>query len=158
MKRAALSGLLCCLGVVLVPIASSQNASDIEKTAVSRMRTLNTAEVTYANTYKDRGFACDIAQLGGTEGQKPTPERAYLVDEKLASGHFNGYRFAVHCPDDHKPADEIRIVAVPEDASSGARAFCSEQHVWNNRGEGGLIWYSKDGKEESCFTSGIPIR
>ena len=157
MKKLVLGLIACTIAAVLIAAAPFQDVRSMESSAVGRTRTLNTAEVTYAATYKERGFACKIAQLGGQQDVKPTPDAAFLVDSSLAGGHYNGYHFAVRCPDDHMPADQVRIEAVPDDPSTGARAFCSELHG-GVQGGGGLIWYAKDGKAETCWMNGIPLR
>ncbi len=150
------------------PAPLQQDVRAMEAAAVGRIRTLNTAEITYAQFFK-QGFACTLAQLGPARNgnpatDKPTPEAGNLVDSDLAAGRYHGYHFTVRCPDDHTPPDQVRVEAIPDDAGSGARAFCSEVHGSESNSKssggigGGLIWYAKDGKAETCWINGIPLR
>jgi hypothetical protein len=57
------------------------------------IRTINTAEVTYASTY-NTGFSQTLAEMGETAtGVKESASRANLVDYKLAKGRKYGYVF-----------------------------------------------------------------
>ncbi|MGD0696931.1 MAG: hypothetical protein ABSB82_19105 [Terriglobia bacterium] len=58
------------------------------------VRTINTAEMTYASTY-NTGFSQTLAEMGETgPGVKESASRANLVDYKLAEGRKYGYVFA----------------------------------------------------------------
>lgn len=60
--------------------------------AVGSLRTINTAEITYASTY--RGYSANLAVLGPPPVAKPpTPTAAWLIDDVLAGGVKHGYRF-----------------------------------------------------------------
>ncbi len=60
---------------------------------IGSLRTINTAEITYASTY-DGGFSPNLAVLGPPPaGKQPTETAAGLIDEVLASGVKIGYRF-----------------------------------------------------------------
>jgi hypothetical protein len=64
---------------------------------VGSLRTINTAEITYASTYPKIGFSPSLAVLGcGPDNicySQTTEEHAGLVDPNLASGVKSGYRF-----------------------------------------------------------------
>ena len=65
---------------------------DVEN-ALAGIRTINTAEVTYASTY-NTGYSQTLAELGETAiGVKESASRANLIDYKLAKGRKNGYFF-----------------------------------------------------------------
>ena len=65
---------------------------DVEK-ALGGVRTINTAEVTYASTYTT-GFSQSLAEMGETAtGVKESPSRANLIDNDLAKGRKYGYIF-----------------------------------------------------------------
>jgi hypothetical protein len=71
------------------PICTREN----EFAAVSALRAINTAEITYASAY-DRGYSESLEQLSPpAAGRYPSAGRAGLVDEALASGTKSGYRF-----------------------------------------------------------------
>jgi hypothetical protein len=117
-----------------------------ESAAVGGIRTVNTAEITYAATFPGHGFTCTLSDLGGMgSGGGPTEHQAMLVDPRLANGRKNGYVFTLSgC--DGTPASRYSITAVPADPSSGTRAFCSD--------ESAVIRFSADGKADSCLTAG----
>jgi hypothetical protein len=62
--------------------------------AVGALRTINTAEITYASTY-GRGFAPTLAALGPPAGNAQTSAAAAdLIDDVLAHGEKRGYTYA----------------------------------------------------------------
>jgi type IV pilus assembly protein PilA len=131
------------------PALAAMGAAN-EASAVGGIRTLNTAEVTYAATYPGRGFTCALSDLGGMGGGGgPTEHQAMLIDPRLSGGKKNGYVFAISgC--DGSPASRYSISAVAADPSSGTRAFCSD--------ESSLIRFSLDGKADSCLSAGRPLQ
>ncbi len=120
-----------------------------ESISVANLRTLNTAEISYAATYSDRGFTCKLAELGGSSaGNEPRPEQAMLIDDVLASGQKNGYIFSISgC--DARPASKYQATAVPVGPESGMRAFCSN--------ESAVLRYAADGKAATCLSAGVPL-
>jgi hypothetical protein len=130
------------------PVAATNPAN--EASAVSGIRTLNTAEITYAASFPGHGFTCTLSDLGGMGGGSgATEHQAMLIDPRLASGKKNGYVFALSgC--DGTPASRYSITAVPADPSSGTRAFCSD--------ESAVIRVSADGKANSCLNLGKPLQ
>ncbi len=121
-----------------------------ESAAAGGVRSLNTAEVSYAATYPAHGFTCILSDLGGMgSGGGPTEHQAMLIDPRLAYGRKNGYVFVLSgC--DGTPASKYSISAAPADPGSGTRAFCSD--------ESGVIRFSADGKADSCLNSGKPLQ
>jgi type IV pilus assembly protein PilA len=121
-----------------------------ETSALGGIRSLNTAEASYAAAYPERGFTCTLSDLGGMgAGGGPNEHQAMLVDPRLAAGRKNGYVFALSgC--DGTPASRYSVSAAPADPSSGTRAFCSD--------ESGVIRFSPDSKAGSCLSAGTPVR
>jgi hypothetical protein len=121
-----------------------------ESSAVGGVRTLNTAEVTYAASFPGHGFTCTLSDLGGMgSGNGVSEHQAMLIDPRLASGRKNGYVFALSgC--NGTPASRYSVTAVPADPSSGTRAFCSD--------ESAAIRFSADGKADSCLAMGKPLQ
>jgi hypothetical protein len=132
------------------PSALTAMSAANESAAVGGIRTLNTAEVSYAATFPTAGFTCTLSDLGGMgSGGGVTEHRAMLIDPRLASGKKNGYVFTVSgC--DGTPASRYSISAVPADSSSGTRVFCSD--------ESGVIRFAADGKTSSCLSMGKPLQ
>jgi hypothetical protein len=121
-----------------------------ESSAVAVLRTLNTAEISYAASFSEKGFTCKLAELGGSSMDgEPTPQRATLIDDVLASGRRGGYVFSISgC--DVSPVSKYQTTAVPADKELGARAFCSD--------ESGVIRYATDGKATTCLSQGVPLQ
>ena len=133
------------------PAAFGAMSASNESAAVGGLRTLNTAEVTYAAAFPAHGFTCALSDLGGMgSGGGPSEHQAMLIDPRLSSGRKNGYVFQLSGCDGTTPAIRYRISAVPADASSGTRAFCSD--------ESAVIRFSADGKAESCLNGGTPLQ
>lgn len=55
-----------------------------ESSAVGSLRTISTAEITYAATYPTIGFSQNLTSLGGTSCTVPTSTSACLIDNTLA--------------------------------------------------------------------------
>jgi len=121
-----------------------------ESAAVAAVRTLNTAEISYAATFPAHGFTCTLSDLGGMgSGGGMTEHQATLIDPRLASGKKNGYVFAlVRC--DGTPATKYTITAEPANPGAGTRAFCSD--------ESAVIRFSADGKANTCLSAGTPLQ
>lgn len=65
-----------------------------QASTVGSLRTINTAEMTYAETYKT-GYSPTLAALGPSTGNaQPSASAADLIGEVLASGTKSGYIFA----------------------------------------------------------------
>jgi hypothetical protein len=131
------------------PALTAMSAAN-ESAAVGGIRTLNTAEISYAASFPAAGFTCTLSDLGGMgSGDGVTEHQAMLIDPRLAGGRKNGYIFALSgC--NGRPASKYRITAVPADPSSGTRAFCSD--------ESAVIRFSPDGKASSCLSMGKPLQ
>ena len=133
------------------PAALGAMSASNDFAAVGGLRTLNTAEVTYAAAFPAHGFTCALSDLGGMgSGAGPSEHQAMLIDPRLASGRKNGYVFQLSGCNGTTPAIRYKISAVPADASSGTRAYCSD--------ESAVIRFSADSKAESCISGGTPLQ
>jgi hypothetical protein len=120
-----------------------------DESVLAAMRTILSAEVTYAVTYPSVGYTCTLSDLDGFGGGAPNEHQAMLIASGLASGKKYGYVFALSgCTG--TPATSFHLVAAPGGNSFGRRAFCSDQS--------GAIRSSADGAAGTCLTSGIPAR
>ena len=72
------------IAAIAIPNLLAARRSANEGSAISAMRTLHGAEMTYAATYGSGNYAAAVATLGGTLG---------LIDATLASGTKAGYSF-----------------------------------------------------------------
>ena len=83
------------LAAIAIPNLIRSRMSSGEWAPVSGVRTINTAEVTYASTYPKIGFSPTLEALGygGTDCHQSTEQHACLIDDMLAAGQKRGYRF-----------------------------------------------------------------
>ena len=103
------------------------------------------AEMRYAHVNPDLGFTCNIADL--FTGKDAGFSEA--LDPQIATGTYNGYRFAVTgC--DGKPASVFHMVAEPVAAGSGSQAFCTDP-THNIR-------TSDDGRGSTCLAAGMVMK
>ena len=116
---------------------------------VAAMRTILTAEVTYASAYPTVGFTCSLSSLDGFGGGEPNEHQAMLINSGLASGKRYGFVFTLsECGG--TPASSFHLTAVPNGNTYGRKAFCTDQS--------GVIRSSSDGNPATCLASGIPVQ
>jgi hypothetical protein len=120
-----------------------------EASAVGTVRTLNTAEVTYASTYPAKGFA-PLRALGGNGGMADENHALLIVDELAATGRRNGYQFTVSIPSGTSPgppSTNYFTTATPAAGHTG-RNFCGDAS--------GVIRYAAQGDE--CTLASTPLQ
>jgi type IV pilus assembly protein PilA len=128
--------------------APSQSAGS-DSLVIAAMRTILTAEVTYATTYPTAGFACTLSSLDGFGGGEPNERQAMLISSGLASGKKYGFVFTLsECTG--TPAKGFRLTAVPGANVYGRKVFCADQS--------NVIRSSDDGNPATCLASGTPIQ
>lgn len=94
--------ILIIAAIAIPDLLKSRQAAN-QASAVGSLRTINTAEVTYASTY-NTGFSRTLSVLG--PGATTSPVSAGLIDNVLASGIKSGYLFFyVSCPATPGPDD-----------------------------------------------------
>ncbi len=81
--------IILIIAAIAIPNLLRSRIAANEASAVGSVRTINTAEITYASTYPECGFA-PLLSLGGTGGSNTG---AGLLDTVLASGNKSGYAF-----------------------------------------------------------------
>jgi len=101
-----------------------------ETSATNTLRFLNTEEQNYLEMYPQHGYACSLAQLGGSPQSGPaTADAAQMISDDLASGHKAGYAFAIS--DCFKQKDQVvsyKLTAAPDAVGhTGNRGFCTDQ-------------------------------
>lgn len=132
----------------LTPDRHPPEVEELETSALNHLRMVNTAEVSYAATFPDLGFACSMAYMGGAGVEEPTSGSAGLLDASLSSGTLDGYTFSIdNCSGN--PVDHFSVSAVPDNPQIGLRAFCSDENA--------AIRFSEDGKAATCLTEGEPL-
>jgi type IV pilus assembly protein PilA len=127
-------GVLIVAAVAIPNLLRSRMAAN-EATAVGSLRTVNTAEITYATVYPKRGYAPDLATLG-LDPRNPkaeSPDHAGLLDATLAGESCtanmwctkSGYRFRVTTLCKQQPCKEYLAIGTPVDSNTGVRSFCT---------------------------------
>ncbi len=85
--------IILIIAAIAIPNLLRAKISANEASAVSSLRTITTAAVTYSSTYGD-GFPPTLANLGPPAGAGiPSCATADLIDGVLAAGVKSGYRF-----------------------------------------------------------------
>ena len=123
------------VAAIAVPNLLRARMAANESSAVANMRTANTAQITYAATYPQKGYAHDLATLG------PNPRgssnisslHASLIDATLGgpgctAGAWcikSGYRFTITTRCKLQPCLEYVVIATPVSSNTGTRNFCS---------------------------------
>ncbi len=84
--------IILIIAAIAIPNLLRSRIAANEASAVGSLRTINTAEVTYASTYPAIGFAPDLATLGpgATAGAASTSANAVLLDNVLGAASPGG--------------------------------------------------------------------
>jgi prepilin-type N-terminal cleavage/methylation domain-containing protein len=123
--------IILVISAIAVPNMIKARMQANEASAISSIRTINTAQVTYAVTYPDVGYATDLARLGGPASGGVSSANAGLLDWVLGCASQpcpkSGYMFNVVNPTGF-PVDSYGVTAVPKIVGqSGQRGFCSDR-------------------------------
>jgi hypothetical protein len=130
------------------PISAQTPAQTASSDAMvlAAMRTILTAETTYAVTYPRVGYTCSLSDLDGFGGGEPNEHQAMLINSGLASGKRYGFVFTLSgCSG--SPANSFRLSAAPNANMFGRKAFCADQS--------GTVRASLDGNVDRCWSSGV---
>ena len=94
--------IILIIAAIAIPNLLRSRIAANEASAVGSLRTINTAEVTFASTYPSNGFASSLTQLGPPSGggTTATSTNAILLDSVLgctggASCTKSGYTFLI---------------------------------------------------------------
>ena len=91
MELLVVVALILILAAIAVPGMTMMKIHADEASAVSSIRAISQAEVSYQAVYG--GYAASLANLGGAEPCTKSAETACLLDESLTGGEHSGYRF-----------------------------------------------------------------
>jgi len=127
--------IILVIAAIAIPNLLRSRIAANEASAVGSLRTINTAEVTYALTYPASGFANDLSLLGGT-GSSASSTGALLLDNVLGCStatspgsqcHKSGYTFMVTTTYVGTPIGTYSTVASPITLDqTGKRYFYSD--------------------------------
>lgn len=93
--------IILIIAAIAIPNLLRSRIAANEASAVGSVRTINTAEVTYAATYPEQGFT-SLDMLGGT-GTTATSDAALLLDQVLSNGTKSGYTFTASASGGNPP-------------------------------------------------------
>jgi type IV pilus assembly protein PilA len=86
--------IILIIAAIAIPNLLRARIAANESSAVSSVRTVNTAEVSYQTSYPTTGYSATMATLGGAAPCTPAIATACLIDNVLAAGAKSGYNFA----------------------------------------------------------------
>lgn len=113
-----------------------------EASAISTVRNISTAEVTYGAAHPGAGFTCSLSELRGS------------MEIPLRGHERNGYVFQISgCSprESSGPNVKYQLVAYPLNYNqSGVRAFCSD--------ESGVIKSEQSGSPQACLENGVILQ
>jgi len=77
--------IILIVAAIAVPNILRATISANESSAVSSLRTIITAELTYSSTYPEVGYSLDLPSLAGSNCTAPTSTSACIIDSTLAN-------------------------------------------------------------------------
>src|SRR5882757_8585497 len=114
--------VLVLLGLAAAVVIFVPKSRRIGTASVDSVRTICTAQVAYAQTHPEKGFASSLAELGPSPG-------AELIDSVLASGRKSGYVFTLNAapPEASGRIIHYTLVARPEKYEKQTRSFFMDE-------------------------------
>jgi len=156
--------IILIIAAIAIPNLLRSRIAANESSAVSALRTIKTAQITYAATFPTIGFAPDLLTLGPPGGGGlPDSTAADLIDRNLTIGIKSGYGFQDAGATDNCDGANGRfaitvvrglnvsfaVYACPvRQNRTGIRNFCTD--------DVGVIHEAKDPKSVCDFTPASP--
>jgi hypothetical protein len=138
----AFASVWLIIGAVSIPKALRAARGTDQTSAVSAVRTLNTAEIAYAQAHPATGYTCSLSDLS----------KAWTIGD-LAQGQKNGYVFALQgcaAAKTNGPVAKYQLLAYPLAPNKGRLpAYCSN--------ESDRIKVDPGGSRESCLIRGADL-
>jgi len=85
--------IILIIAAIAIPNLLRARIAANESSAAASVRTIATAEVSYATSYPAVGFPATVAILGGAAPCTPGPATGCLIDSQLTTGNKSGYTF-----------------------------------------------------------------
>ena len=143
--------IILIIAAIALPNLLRARIAANEASAVASLRTISTAETTYASTYPTVGYTCTLAELGPPASGSPASSAgAGILDAVLASGQKAGYIFGLQDCAGTPKANYTSTAAPVNIGGTGTRAFCSATP--------GVINYAGDGTVATCLATGTVIQ
>ena len=119
--------IILIIAAIAVPSYLRARMEANESSAVSGLRTINTAQISYQSAYPTAGFSSSLTALGGTSCSPPSSSSACMIDTVLAGGSKSGYTYSLTNATG-TPTSTYQVIANPLVWDvSGVRYFCSFQ-------------------------------
>jgi type IV pilus assembly protein PilA len=128
-------GAVTIVAAIAIPNLLRSRMAANEAAAVGSLRTVNVSQIIYTTSYPERGFAPNLATLGGNpkNPKAQSPDHAALLDDTLGNESCagdawctkSGYHFRVKAICKLHKCDAYLAVATPANDNTGARSFCS---------------------------------
>lgn len=128
--------IMLILMALAVPQMLKVKKNADQTSAVQTMRTIGSAELSYASSYQGNGFGCPLSVLGGDpKAGAPTAQAAQLLPADLAAtGQKSGYTFTVTCGskttiNNQDVYNSVEIFGVPQTVGkTGDNGYCSDEN------------------------------
>lgn len=119
MRRKLILVLLVLAAAFAILVRESRR---IDTPSEDPLRTISAAQLVYAQTHPDKGFASSLAELGPAPGDE-------LIDSVLASGRKSGYAFTLNAapPEASGRIIHYTLVARPETYGKGSPSFFTDE-------------------------------
>jgi prepilin-type N-terminal cleavage/methylation domain-containing protein len=118
--------IILVIAAIGIPNLMRARMSANESAAAQDIRTINTAEMSYATTYPQTGFTA-LPALGGPQPCTPSPTSGCFLDNVLATNGGgqgkDGYSFTVNSPSLSGYASLGNALSIN---GTGTRSFCSD--------------------------------
>jgi len=140
--------IILIISAIAIPSYLRSRMQANEASAVSSVRMINTAAITYSSTYPNLGYPTALTDMGGANPCTASSTTACLLEDTLAQGTKSGYTF-VWTGDGATPSAAYTLTATPlVVGGSGQRMFCSDQT--------GVIRYDPSGA--GCSGTSAPVQ
>jgi prepilin-type N-terminal cleavage/methylation domain-containing protein len=120
--------IILIIAAIAIPNLLRSKISANQASCVGSLRTINTAEVTYASTY-NQGYSQTLAYLGPSAGN-PTSQAAGLIPSDIAlTGIHSGYGFTYSSAqtDASGRVDQYTCLGTPVSSSTGTNYYYTDQ-------------------------------
>jgi type IV pilus assembly protein PilA len=119
--------VILIISAIAIPSFLRSRMRANEANTVASLRVIVTGAVTYSTNYPNLGYPAQLTFLGGANPCTPVPSQACLVDDALAQGLKDGYKFQL-TGDGLTPSYSFTVSATPQAVgSSGQNMFCTDQ-------------------------------
>lgn len=142
--------IILIIAAIAIPSFLRARMAANESSAGSSIRSINTAELSYASTYPTVGFTT-LDALGGAQPCIPSPTTGCFIDNTLATASLSpgkdGYTFSVTPANSNTSYTSLADPLVIN--QTGGRSFCSD--------ETGIIYF-KSGATGCLPSAGEPLQ